>query len=462
MVKSAFRRAALSVLLLLCFSLSACPAYADDTLSWQGTLTLGTIFEPDDYEGELVSAPLACFDKVLAQWQALHPGIRVEVQQRSGELAALGRLDRLPDLFISSGLSGLTFAKFGLLCDLSEAVTESVYADRYDMSALLPFYCFGRVAAFPVLARSFSVVIYDAAAFEQAGFAAFPSTWEELRSSVESFSALGYKDLLAYGNNNGRAVARDLLSPLLVSTNQTDWLMQLVNRDPDSMFLDQSFLDIMTIAREMLNDGVFCADCDTVSADAAVSLFLDGKCPALLTYGDDVFRALDQAKEDSPELYDRLGFAALPLPEDIGGGKRFMTSGINYGLYVSGRTGNDPDKLAACLDLCRYLTGPAYADALMTAYGRHSFTVAQEDALTQFVSNCDDPVLMRLVEYTKSGMTPCLDVTSMLHSAVWGACASGLGTVPKPSLWNTEKIESVERVANTMQDMYERYYLNIS
>ena len=394
--------------------------------------------EADAEYGDLVNAPINAFEELLDQWRQAHAEVTVSYQTRPiGEMRILALMNHLPDIFMLDASNGWIFARQGLLCDVTGAVTQSEYIDAYRLDSLTPYVYYGYIAAFPALAKYCQTVIYDRDVFKE-----FPSTWDALCG----FDARerGYEGVISFGNGGGTPAVSALLSPVLMNGDGIAWLLSMVNGEKAHSFRDAVFTDAVDRVKAMLDAPVFLKSTLGKSSEAAIAAFASQKTPAILVSGDDVYRTLETVKAKAPELYDRLGFAALPSSP--------ATAGFKYGLFVNAKLAEDPEKLRLCEDLCVWLTGRRYADAVASACGRQGFTAADPAAVEAFRSGCGDETLKRLAEYT-DGADTCMDLSQYLYSAIWSSFGDNI-TKKDPDAPNAAVI------ANDMQDLYERYYLD--
>jgi len=440
-------------------------AKADSAINpYRGTLTLIDYAESDTKNSDLENAPVYCFDQLIEQWQEAHPDIHVVEKKRSTvELASLACMDHLPDVFMLPASTGRTYAKYGKIHKLTEGIMASEYADQYDYLMIAPYLYYGHFAAFPALTESFSVVIYDAQAWKAAGFESFPTTWEALRAGMETFSNMGYEALLAFGDKDNYAAIIDIISPLIAYTDSLDWFQQLIDGDQNAMLTDNTFSRILNTACDMLSDGVIHKRHTSMVTGDSIQCFVAQKCAAILIEGSNVYKLLEECREKAPGLYGNLAFAALPCPPGLSDENRYMPLWIDSGLYVNAKAAENPEKLAACVELCKFLTGPDYADAVARKWGMKSLTGVTESTLDAYRSSCDDEVLQRLSEYTSSGFSYCPNVTIYLHSTVWSSCAEALHDMVDEALNSRQNknAPTAEIVANDMQNIYEKYYLGM-
>ena len=159
-----------AVVLLLALLLAGCAAA-------ETGISVMSCVEADERYGDLVNAPIRAFEELLDQWRQEHAEVTVSYQPRTiSEMNMLARMDRLPDIFMLDARTGRIYAREGLQCEVTDALAQSEFADAYRFDCLTPYVYYGRIAAFPALAKYCQTVIYD-----RDVFADFPSTWDALR-----------------------------------------------------------------------------------------------------------------------------------------------------------------------------------------------------------------------------------------------------------------------------------------
>jgi len=443
-------------LLAVCLFAGAACAEGDG-----GAITMIHPFEVAGDEGDLADGPAACFEAMIDRWRAAHPEIALDVKTRTmGEISALALMDRLPDVFVLTGGLGRRFVHYGYVADLTQAVFAGPDAQHYDTAALAPYVYYGRVAAFPALAAGRALVLYDARAWAGAGLDGFPRTVDEALAQVEAFRNQGFKGMIALGDGTGKLAIRAVTGPLLYRDGGMEAFMAMVDEDQTRTLRDAAIVEALTGTEALFTGGILAADRPDIDAAAALKRFAKGDCPALLVSGDGVYQALDALREDAPELYAALDFAALPLALSDDG-ENLAPSGVAYGLFINAQTAKDPERFGACVDLCRALTGPEYADLLAERYGMPSFTAADDGAWRAFYESCGDETLLRLARFINDGAKPCLDITQFLDDSVWSGCGESLLRRLEAALrpGRGGYVPSWEEAANAMQDNYERYCL---
>ena len=445
------------------FTAASVKAIAAGNYGYSGSITIFDDCKSDKQKGTLENGPALCFEELLAQWQSDHPETKlIEKKRTGGELNSLACMDHLPDVFMLSASAGRIYANYGLIQDLTDSIIQSEDVEKYDLSYLGPFLYYGKLAAFPMLAQSNSLVIYNAQAWKSSGLNGFPQSWEEAVEQAKTFKSLGYQGMIAIACQDSNQIVSDIISSVLTSRQNMPWFQEMIDANQSHMFRDDEFIDALSVTTNMLLSDVFGSDSLSIDTKGALNRFVKGDYPALLVNGNDLYAALDRISEDNPTLYSALYFDALPVLTDGDIGNNSVPTGISYGLFINVKTAADPDKLAACVDLCKYLTGPIYSELMAERYGRTCFAKASEDAWNTFYSQCNDEVLKRLSTFTNSQMHACINITQYLDSSIWSSCKNDLLTIIEASTAKKHAgfVPSLEEISNSMQNLYEKYYLN--
>ena len=73
-------------------------------------------------------------------------------------------------------------------------------------------------------------------------------------------------------------------------------------------------------------------------------------------------------KDGDEEKWNNMGFAVLPQPADATEAPNSQNIGLGYAVAINSKLADDPDKLAAAIDLAQEVTGPAFASYVAENY----------------------------------------------------------------------------------------------
>ena len=116
-------------------------------------------------------------------------------------------------------------------------------------------------------------------------------------------------------------------------------------------------------------------------------------------------------------------------------------------MALNAKVADDPDKLAACIDFCEYVTGPEFASYVAENYALGGLTKVDDVDLSGF-----DQVVQDFYNYSYVDTTPCEIYDSYVDPAVWSVCNTGL-----QELMNGKG--TAKDLAADIQKAYEENYL---
>ncbi len=319
----------------------------------------------------------------IESWIAANPDIDLQQEVLSNDdykqqIATRAAAGDLPDVFLLQGMNTIAWVEQGLVLDLSDYITSSPYASKYNMDYLVPFTVDGKYYAYPVLTGgTCTVVCYDEAAFKAAGFDSFPTTWEDVEKANEYFKANGYDYTIAFGNSGQWQMNSCFLSCLGYQYTGTEWFSNILSGNGKSAFTDAEFVAALTETQKLFKDtGIFNTDFNAINNEEAREYFLAGDCPAFIGGNWDEAYITENMDGD---LVNNLKFAVLPQAADATKYEKFQNIGLGYGIAINTKVAEDPAKLAACIDLAQELTGPVFADYVGANFALGGFCKADFD-----------------------------------------------------------------------------------
>ena len=137
--------------------------------------------------------------------------------------------------------------------DLTDIIKASPYYADYNTAYFTPFTYEGKVYGYPVLTGgTCTVVIYDKAMWAEAGFDAFPTTWEDVEKAAEFFSAKGV-DTIAFGNGGKWQMNSDFISTLGNRYTGPDWFASLIAKS-GAAFTDEAFVKALAETKRLFTE----------------------------------------------------------------------------------------------------------------------------------------------------------------------------------------------------------------
>jgi len=421
---------------------------AANDLAYKGELEIMHYSTSEESEGNGGSDG---FRTVLAAWDEAHPDITLNQNvlanaEYKTQIATLAAAGDLPDVFLLQGMNTKDWAKQGLVYDLTDAIKASPYYNDYVQNYFTPFKDGDSIYGYPVLTGgTCTVVIYDKAMWKDAGYDTFPSTWEDVEKAAEYFNEQGITTV-AFGNGGKWQANSDFLSTLGNRYTGPDWFLSLINKG-GAAFTDEAFVKALTEMQHLFTEtSIFNEDFNAVTNEDAREYYISGDAAAFIGGNWDESYIWATLKESDEEKWNNMGFAVLPQPADATEAPTSQNIGLGYAVAISSKVAEDPDKLAAAIDLAQEITGPAFASYVAENYALGGLTKVGDVDLSSF-----DQITQDFYNYSYVDTEPCEIYDSYITNAVWDVLNTDLQTMMNGEM-------SPEDVAANAQKAYEENY----
>ena len=429
-------------------SAAAATDVAATDLAYKGELELMHYSTSEEADGNGGSD---AFRTTIANWEAAHPDITLNQNvianaEYKTEIATLAAADDLPDVFLLQGMNTIAWADQGLVMDLTDTIKASPYYDQYNQAYFTPFTVGDKIYGFPALTGgTCTVVIYDKQMWKDAGFDTFPSTWEDVEKASEYFNEQGITTI-AFGNGGQWQANSDFLSTLGNRYTGPEWFSSLIAKD-GAAFTDDTFVAALKEMQHLFNETkIFNEDFNAVTNEDAREYYISGNAAAFI--GGNWDESYIWASLQETDKFDQIGFAVLPQPADATEAPNSQNIGLGYAVAINPKVAEDPDKLAAAIDLAQELTGPAFASYVAENYALGGLTKVDDVDLSGF-----DQITQDFYNWSYVDTDPCEIYDSYIDSAVWSVLNTDLQTMMNGEM-------SPEDVAANAQAAYEENYLN--
>ena len=429
-------------------SAAAATDVAATDLAYKGELELMHYSTSEEADGNGGSD---AFRTTIANWEAAHPDITLNQNvianaEYKTEIATLAAADDLPDVFLLQGMNTIAWADQGLVMDLTDTIKASPYYDQYNQAYFTPFTVGDKIYGFPALTGgTCTVVIYDKQMWKDAGFDTFPSTWEDVEKASEYFNEQGITTI-AFGNGGQWQANSDFLSTLGNRYTGPEWFSSLIAKD-GAAFTDDTFVAALKETQHLFNETkIFNEDFNAVTNEDAREYYISGDAAAFI--GGNWDESYIWASLQDTDKFDQMGFAVLPQPADATEAPNSQNIGLGYAVAINPKVADDPDKLAAAIDLAQELTGPAFASYVAENYALGGLTKVDDVDLSGF-----DQITQDFYNWSYVDTDPCEIYDSYIDSAVWSVLNTDLQTMMNGEM-------SPEDVAANAQAAYEENYLN--
>ena len=211
--------------------------------------------------------------------------------------------------------------------------------------------------------------------------------------------------------------------------------------------VDEAFVKALKETQHLFNEtDIFNEDFNAVTNEDAREYYISGDAAAFIGGNWDESYIWATLKESDEEKWNNMGFAVLPQPADATEAPNSQNIGLGYAVAINAKLADDPDKLAAAIDLAQEVTGPAFASYVAENYALGGLTKVGDVDLSQF-----DQITQDFYNYSYVDTEPCEIYDSYITNAVWDVLNTDL-----QSMMNGEI--APEDVAANAQKAYEENY----
>lgn len=428
---------------------SAATEVAANELAYKGELEIMHYSTSEESEGNGGSDG---FRTVLAAWDEAHPDITLTQNvlanaEYKTQIATLAAAGDLPDVFLLQGMNTIAWADQGLIMDLTDTIAASPYAADYNEAYFTPFKTAdGKIYGYPALTGgTCTVVIYDKAMWAEAGYDAFPTTWADVEAASEKFNEQGITTV-AFGNGGKWQANSDFLSTLGNRYTGPEWFQSLINKG-GAAFTDEAFVKALTEMQRLFTEtSIFNEDFNAVTNEDAREYYISGDAAAFIGGNWDWSYIYATLKDSDEEKFANMGIAVLPQPADATEAPTSQNIGLGYAIAINPNLAEDPDKLAAAIDLAQEITGPAFASYVAENYALGGLTKVADVDLSAFDQQTQD-----FYNWSYVDTETCEIYDSYINSAVWDILNTDMQT-----MMNGEMDPAT--VAQNAQDAYVANY----
>jgi len=356
-------------------------------------------------------------DRTVAEFEALHPNIEIKqtvIETNVYETIGLKSLfsgGTPPDMYFQWGkhLVG-EYQEAGYAADLTDALEEDNWKDRFDPTAWLSATYEGRIYLVPTSIDLSSIIWYNETIFEQNRLEP-PGKWSEFIDICETLKDNGVVPI-CFGNKDLWPVAN--WAAHLISRVAGEQLYDdVLSMKPGTKFANDAFVKGLGMIEQMAAAGYFNEGLNGMSDMEAIMLFFQGRA-AMHPIGGWI---INHAKKAAPEGFEYDAFKMPAVEGGAGDQTSILRLSSGYMVY------RDTKHFGEAVAFLRYLTSPEVAKRFVSRCG--TFT-SLRDAITEETA---EPHLLSLVAmyrsanavvtgpdvgYDRAKMLPFMDAVSLV------------------------------------------------
>lgn len=292
------------------------------------------------------------FPKIIADFEALHPNIKVNLELKSDvtgaylpALLAAAAADDLPEIY-APHVHSVTFGKQGLGADLVKTLGADFMTDFFP-STINMFTDGAAVYAVGWMAQTMGIY-YDPDLFAQAGINGEPETWDDMIvASNQIKSKLSGNLGILQSASDGFSVSDTWLPMITGASNDPDTLKKLDYHELP--WTDKAVVDSLTLYKKTLDENLWEPNMTSMTQDLCRPALYTGKAAGFYSgsWNPGTFY-----KEGPPDLMKRL--KVMKTPAFAAGGRHWTGNSAGAAFSLSNHSKNKD----AAIEFFRYLYSP--------------------------------------------------------------------------------------------------------
>lgn len=292
--------------------------------------------------------------RVQDEFTETYPNVKLDVTALGSSevferLTVLAASDELPDVVYLNSMVFDAVKKDNMLLDVSEYFDRSFYRDNLDT-----FSYDGAVYGVPIKFTTYNYVYYNTDMWKEAGYEAFPSTWDEVLKANKYFEDKGIPSII-FANKLPFFAVNAYFNAIVHEICGSDWVDSINEMDGSANFTD----DCLVEALEKFNTLQPLWNQDFISADDqwAVAQLAKGNAGAHIS-GSWVAGSIISYEDENPGISDTIRVAAVPT---FSGEKPTIDYAVPQGFALSAKVANNEMKKQAAVAFLKMLGTDKYS-----------------------------------------------------------------------------------------------------
>lgn len=390
-------KSVLLIVLVLSMILSACSSGSNDPTSSsskptseQSDQSQGDVDTPEEIEITLMHRYLSANigkqsedTAVLTRiedFKADFPNVEIiEEQLQASEYdtkaQTLAAANNMPDVFTVPGAWMENFVNNDVVLDLSsyfkenEDVFNGYRVGSFDKATLQD-----GIYGFPVAAGPTHLLFYNKKLLSEVGYDELPDTWDGLFDLCDKLSQKGIIPF-AFANRAGNHAQYAWLSSISDRYTGSEWTQSIVDGSGAS-FLDQPFVDAISLLNQMKDNGYFNVDLNSIDGDLMVQYYFDEQAAM---FSDGIWTVQNVVANAPEAVLESTSVGLFPGVEGGKGNARSSAGGAGVYYCINGNIDPNSEKFDAIINMLNYMTGQGSAEIMASVGGFPAYDPGEFD-----------------------------------------------------------------------------------
>jgi len=379
--------------ILMMSVLAACSSGDDKEASGDGEvveLKLWTDWTEDRPENTVYKDIIAKFNEEHEDINIIIESIPHDDYEVKLRTQAAGK--QLPDLMrVWPGTRVAPLVEGGALLPLNSIIDN--WKDVIPDAILQDYAVDGNYYAIPSNISETSLIFYNKELVKQAGYATFPTTYEELKGLIEALNDSGITPI-ALGNKALWPLQSVYISTIADRFTGSEFLENVLNGD--GTFVNDQFISALSVVGELNKLGAFNEDMNTIDEAQSRNEFIKGSAAMHFAGSWAIGPILD-----SVENVDNIGVSAFPSFEGGEGDQEKIAGVAGGGIAVNSNLSEKEQE--AAFEFLKYFYSEEMYQQLVKANIVVPAIVEMDDSIPQIFKDANS--------FAQNGLSPVYDAT---------------------------------------------------
>ena len=266
----------------------------------------------------------------------------------------LAAADELADVFYLKGSWMTEFVENEWVADISEVLEANPeFVAKYNDGAFANFIRDGKTYGVPTESMVTSIVFYNKALWQKAGYDEFPKTWDELIEAAPKFEEMGITEFVL-GNKANWPAESCWFSTIGNFGTGPDWTDAILAKDGSASYEDPGMIEALGKFQELaMTPGALNADVNSMDENQAREVFFNQQAATIV----EGTWFISQIEMTQPEFIDDIELTILPSWEGAKGAANEVSGGPAWAFAISKKAMDDDARRQNAIDLILELMG---------------------------------------------------------------------------------------------------------
>jgi len=296
------------------------------------------------------------------QFQSDNPNLKITLNSYNSSdysttvFKTMAAAKSLPDLFEINSIDYVSVANGNLSIDMTDTLNaDPTWRDGFLPGLMAETTVGSKIVGIPYQFITNECIFYNKDLVSQAGYSAFPADWDTFLQMCATLKSNGLIPT-ALGDKDGWPLCSNLMEVMCDYICGPQWVSDIGAFNGNANYNDPKFISVLTLMNDFIKAGYMNSDMVSIDNNTQDKAYLYNKKAACLFGGS--YTLAGVATNSPADFVSSISVAPIPRPSNaVADYQAGLFSGGSGWCYAINPSVTDPNKLQACVDIIKYLTG---------------------------------------------------------------------------------------------------------